>query len=157
MRDSNSFSEDGAGRRTAPERSQPEELEDALRVFRESAQAAAEKPDAFWENQRSAISVRLQHSGPAPLRRPALVWVPVATVVLFCFFLLVENGRAPTPDFAAGSDQDLLIDVERATDQEYPNALGPAALIAQEMEQFPEPQALKVVTRAPEIPSEPRP
>jgi hypothetical protein len=113
---------------------QPEEIAAALRAFRADVHAAAEKPEAFWENQRAIVSAQLGRSRPAPWRGPVLLWVPVLTVMLFCLFLFVENGKAPTPDFAAGADQDLLTGVERAVDQEYPDALAPAALLAQEME-----------------------
>jgi len=113
---------------------QQEDLADTLQAFRGSVHAAAERPEAFWESQRAAVSTRLRRSRPAPWRRPALVWVPAAAVVLLCLFLFVENGKAPTPDFAVGADQDLLTGVERAVDQEYPDALAPAALLAQEME-----------------------
>ncbi len=108
-------------------------MTDMLEAFRDSARSAAERPDAFWETQRSAVSAALRKSRTTAWRRPALVWVPVAAVVMLCLFLFVENGKAPTPDFAAGSDQDLLIDVQRAVDREYPSAFDPASLITQEI------------------------
>ncbi len=111
------------------------DLEDTLREFRDSAHAAAERPETFWESQRSAISMKLQHPVQASWCRPAWIWVPVAAGVLLCLFLFVEQGQAPIPDFAAGSDQELLTDVERSLDQQYPAALEPITLITGEMEQ----------------------
>jgi hypothetical protein len=56
--------------------------------------------------------------------------------LVLCLFLFVKDGQAPTADFAGGADQDLLVGVEHATDQEYPSALEPAALLTREMEQI---------------------
>ncbi len=62
-----------------------------------------------------------------------MIWAPAAIAILLCLFLFVEKSKAPTPDFAAGSDQMLLIEVERALHRDYPEALAPAALIAREI------------------------
>jgi hypothetical protein len=112
-----------------------EDLEGTLREFRDSVRTAAERPGPFWESQRAAVNARLQQPRPDPWRRRAWIIAPVAAAVVLCLFLFVENGKAPTPDFAGGSDQDLLIDVERALDQECPSALQPVALLTQEMGQ----------------------
>lgn len=111
------------------------DLEVTLREFRDSARAAAELPGSFWDEQRAAVSRKLQKPAPARWRRPALLWAPAAAVVVLCLFLFVKDGSAPTPDFAGGADQDLLVGVEQATDQKYPRALEPAALLTQEMEE----------------------
>jgi hypothetical protein len=54
-------------------------------------------------------------------------------MVILCLFFFAENSKAPPkPDLAAGSDEILLINVERALNQEYPDALAPAAFILEE-------------------------
>jgi hypothetical protein len=112
-----------------------EDGEDVLREFRRCARLAAERPESFWDDQRAAVSTRLTHSVRSQWRRQALLWVPAAAAVVLCLFLFVKDGSAPTPDFAGGADQDLLVGVERARDQEFPSALEPAALLTEEMEQ----------------------
>ena len=78
---------------------------------------------------------KLQRPVPALKRRPALLWTPAAIMVVLCLFFFVQSGKAPTPDFATGYDQKLLIEVEQALKQESPWALAPAALITEEIEQ----------------------
>jgi hypothetical protein len=111
------------------------DVEEVLGEFRRSVRVAAERPGSFWDSQRAAVNAKLRQSRPAPWRRPALVWAPAAAILILCLFLFVKDGNAPTPDFAGGADQDLLMGVERATDRVYPSAFDPAALITQEMEQ----------------------
>ncbi len=109
-------------------------LQDTLRIFRDSLHAAAERPDFFWKIQHKTIMARLGEPAPPARYRSGFLWVPVAAVVLLCLFFLVENSKAPTPDIAAGSDQNLLIEVERALNQDCPDALAPAAILSQEIE-----------------------
>jgi hypothetical protein len=117
-----------------PER-ESEEFKNGLRIFSDSLRAAAEKPDAFWTNQRARIAARLQHTSPALKRRMALLWAPAAIMVMLCLFFFVQDSKAPAPDFATGYDQKLLIEVEQALRQESPIALAPAGLISQEIQQ----------------------
>jgi hypothetical protein len=114
---------------------QPEGLDSILGAFRDSAYSAAERPEAFWTRQRAAIVANLQRPVAGSGRRPAMAWVSAAAALLLCLFLFVEKSKAPTPDIAAGSDQDLLVEVDQALNQYCPEALTPAALIAQEIEQ----------------------
>ena len=111
-----------------------EGLKNDLQAFRDSIRAAAEKPDEFWSKQRAGILGKLEGPVSVPGRKPALLWVPAAIVILLSLFFFVEKSKAPTPDFAAGSDQILLIEVERALIRECPEALAPAALITREIE-----------------------
>jgi hypothetical protein len=104
------------------------DLDKALRSFRDSIRASAEKPDFFWRRQHNSILARLNRPSSRTKYRK-LIWVPAALGLLLCLFFFVENSKAPTPDIAAGSDQNLLIDVERALDQDCPDALAPAALL----------------------------
>jgi hypothetical protein len=117
-----------------PER-ESEELNNGLRIFQKNLQEAAERPDAFWMHQRDGIMAKLQRPVLVPKWRPALLWAPAAMMVGLCLFFFVESGKAPTPDFATGYDQRLLIEVEQALNQESAWALAPAALITKEIEQ----------------------
>lgn len=111
-----------------------EELEGVLHKFRDSVRVEADRPDFFWIRQRNAIMETLDKP-ESPNHRRALLWAPAAIAVLLCLFFFAESRKAPTPDLAAGYDQDLLIEVERALNRNHPDALTPALLIIQEMEQ----------------------
>jgi hypothetical protein len=105
------------------------ELEGNIQVFRDSVRLAAERPDFFWKSQHNAIMARLNKQLRPAKYRPALIWAPAAALVLImCLFFFVENSKAPTPDFAAGSDQELLIGIERALSRDFPEALAPVAV-----------------------------
>ncbi len=109
-------------------------LEEALREFRASALADVERPDAFWASQRNAVFDRIAE------RRRSVAWKPVivcgATLAIIATVAGLWFGRAralPVPDFAAGYDQDLLLDVQRLTEAETSLALEPAQLLAGEI------------------------
>jgi hypothetical protein len=104
------------------------DLEKSVRMLREFVHAAAERPEFFWIRQRNAIRTSLNKPVPAAKYRPALIGAPVALVLILCLFLFVENSKAPTPDLAAGSDQELLIDIERALSRDHPEAFAPVAV-----------------------------
>ena len=103
-----------------------EELKEAFRMFRDSVHKAAEKPDFFWRHQHNVILTRLNQPAAISHSRPALFWAPAALVLMLCLFFFAENSKAPTPDFAGGSDEMLLISVERALSQDCPEALAAA-------------------------------
>ncbi len=110
------------------------DLKGILQKFQSSVHAAAERPDFFWRRQHNSIMAKLGAPASSPEYRRVLLWVPVAAVVVLCLFFFVENSKAPTPDLAAGSDQNLLIEVEQALDRDCPEALAPAALLSREIE-----------------------
>ncbi len=110
------------------------QLKSALREFRSAAHLMAERSEVFWADQRSAVMRRISQRHTGFSFRPALVWGSAAVLVLMVIGIYVEVPRAlPAPDFAAGYDQDLLIDVERLTGAEVPIALDPAFLLADEI------------------------
>jgi hypothetical protein len=114
-----------------------EDLHGILEAMRESHHTAAAKPEFYWEKQHDAILAKLNAPATAPALkfRFAYLCVPVVAVALLCLFFLAGNSKAPAPDLAAGYDQDLLVEVDRALSRDYPLALKPAALLAQEIEQ----------------------
>jgi hypothetical protein len=111
------------------------DVREALEIFRNAVHAAAERPDFFWKKQHTAIMSRLNESGPGINSRPKFLWVSAAAAVLLCLFFFAQTSKAPTPDLPAGSDQNLLVEIERALSQEYPEALAPAASIENKNEQ----------------------
>jgi hypothetical protein len=111
------------------------DLEEGLREFRDSVHAASDRPGSFWERQHQSIMNRLDERKLPAKRSPTLLGASTALVILICcFFLLIQSSKAPTPDLAAGSDQILLIEVERALNRNSAEALAPAAMIEHEFE-----------------------
>ena len=110
-----------------------EELEGVCK-FRDSVRAEADRPDFFWARQRDAIMANITKP-ELPKSRRALLWIPAAAALLLCMFFFAEISKTPIPDLAAGYDQALLIEVERALNRNHPDALTPALLIIKEMEQ----------------------
>jgi hypothetical protein len=100
-------------------------LEEKIQTLRDAVHAAAEKPDIFWKRQQNAILSKLNRPVLNGNRRPALLWTPIVVVLGTCLFLYVESSKAPTPDLAAGSDQELLIGIERALNRNQPEAFDP--------------------------------
>jgi len=105
------------------------DMKDALEMFRNSVQRAADKPELFWKRQRTAILSKLTESRPTSNCRPFFFGVPAAGAVLLCVFFFGKPGKTPIPDLAAGADQNLLVDVERALNQEFPEAFAPVSLL----------------------------
>ncbi len=105
------------------------DLKEVLGIFRDSVRQMAERPDFFWRRQHNTIMVRLNQPAAKLHSHPTLFWAPAALVLMLCLFFFVQNSKAPTPDLAAGSDQMLLINVERALSRDCPEALSAAGLI----------------------------
>jgi hypothetical protein len=115
--------------------SESEELKEDLRIFRESIRTEAQKPEAFWASQRAGIAARIQAPVSLLWRRPVLLWAPGIIMIVLCFFLFLEKSKTPKPDFAAGADQILLVEVEQALRRDCPEALAPAAHITRQIDQ----------------------
>jgi hypothetical protein len=108
-------------------------LEEALREFRASAQAAAARPEEFWSRQREAVMARLGRR-PRSAWKPVLAWVSACAVILAIAGVWLDRLQAvPASDIAAGYDQDLLLEVERLATADVPAALEPAMLLADEI------------------------
>ncbi|MBZ5496076.1 MAG: hypothetical protein LAP85_06705 [Acidobacteriia bacterium] len=110
------------------------QLEDALKEFRASAFASVERPESFWTAQLKAVLERMEQHRKVVPWRPLLTWGTAAVIVVAVAGIWLLSPRAlPAPDFAAGYDQDLLVDVERLTDSQMPLALEPAMILADEI------------------------
>lgn len=105
------------------------DLKDALEMFWNSVHRAADKPELFWKRQRTAILSKLNESRPTSNCRPFFFGVPAAVAVLLCVVFFGKPGKTPMPDLAAGADQNLLVDVERALNREFPEAFAPVSFL----------------------------
>lgn len=112
-----------------------DQFDAAMTGFRGAVLAAAERPEGFWKVQRASILSRVAGRPRRPAWTVALVWAATVTFVVIGIGIILDRPQAaPAPDLAAGYDQELLVDVERSLDQEVPEPLGAALLLAAEME-----------------------
>src|SRR5262245_44447258 len=113
-----------------------EQLSQVLGDFGAAARRGAERPEEFWERQRTEIRARL-----ARPRRASTLWTMSAAAA--CVALLILQLREPrlpergSPD----ADEQLLVAVEQSLERRIPDALEPAALLAAEMNKAAEQQA----------------
>ena len=100
----------------------------------ESARIATERPDAFWTRQRAAIRSRIaiEHAAKRPLKRLILASA-LALVIVVMLIVKTSSPPAPIPQAQIDPDQELLISVERAIQSNGPEALAPAAVLAEEI------------------------
>jgi hypothetical protein len=109
----------------------------AIGKARTEIRQASDRPEGFWNWQRTAISTRL------PKRRFAITWrrlawvtATIVLVVLSTSLLSRRNAPAPPPPVSASeSDDTLLLSVQESIGSDLPQALRPAALLAQEVNQ----------------------
>lgn len=98
------------------------------------AQTASQRPDEFWQEQRAKVWSRVAQTERSVAQRfPVLTWAAVATMIAIAILML---HRTPTPEIRQARvdpDHELLIEIERAVQSDGPEALEPAALLAQEM------------------------
>jgi hypothetical protein len=108
-------------------------MEKALRLVRDSLHTAAEKPEKFWIKQQQEIGKKIQSSVPQHRSRLLLVWASALMMILLGITVLMEKNQAPAASFAGGSDQELLIEVERALNRNYSEALYPATIFSEKI------------------------
>jgi hypothetical protein len=111
-------------------RAEVDRLEDAVSRFRASVHASAQRKEPFWCTQRIVIRERLAVSRPVGFRR----WIPVTVVaaIVFGALVLTRAPRAPQQPAKDNGDEALLLQVQSDVRREFPMALAPAALIAEE-------------------------
>jgi hypothetical protein len=111
-------------------RAEVDDLKDAVSRFRESIHAAARREEPFLRRQRIAIGDRLAVSRPIRFLR----WIPVTVVaaIVFALLVLTRAPRAPQHPAKDDGDEALLLEVQQDVRREFPLALAPAVLIAEE-------------------------
>jgi len=113
--------------------SDQQHLQRTIGALPEWARAAAEKPDAFWDRQQAEIKKRIDAVQQRSSMRTATAWAGAFAMVLLATFLL-RSSPAPRPSNAqADPDQELLVAVEQSVQSGVPQALEPAALLADEI------------------------
>ena len=101
------------------------------------SQQASERAEEYWDQQRSEIwnHISARQTGSSQIA-PRLVWVALGLTLVVATLLLFQ-GSSFTPSKAVQTqidpDHELLLAVERAVQLDGPQALEPAALLAQEI------------------------
>jgi hypothetical protein len=115
-----------------------QELQPVLDAVSGWAKARGDRSPAFWEQQRAAILSRISADEQHPQSRVSgFAWAVAAAVIVIGSFML-QTGPAPSPEIQrvqTETDGQLLQQVESAMESGGPEALEPAALLAEEIEQ----------------------
>jgi hypothetical protein len=98
----------------------------------EWARTATDHPDAFWERQQADIRLRIAASERSPMR-PVAAWASAFAVVLLAILFLRGGPTLPPPGTQSDPDQELLVAVEQSVYSGVPQALEPAAMLADEI------------------------
>jgi len=110
------------------------ELQQTLAAVPNQLRLRTERPEWFWQKQQAAIRERV-----GATRSPAWRLLPACAGALGVAVLattLLDHGRRPAPPAPQAqnvSDQELMIAVEQAVQTDVPDALAPAALLADEI------------------------
>ena len=108
-----------------------EELDRSISDYRDTIVSETDRGQIFWTKQALAIQDRLR----ARRYGPALRWAYAATMILvLCGAFLVTQVLRPQQQAVTSNSADdvLLQQVENDAAREYPIALAPAALLAEE-------------------------
>ena len=110
------------------------ELQQTLAAVPHQLRLSTERPEWFWQKQQAVIRERVRAA-----RRPAWRLLPACAGALGLALLattLLHHRRPPAPPAPQAqtvSDQELMIAVEQAVQTDVPDALAPAALLADEI------------------------
>jgi hypothetical protein len=112
--------------------SDQQRLQEILAALPESARAITEHPDSFWQRQAAQIRVRIAASERQPAWT-ARAWASALALILLGI-LLLNRGSVPQASRSDNdSDQELFLAVEQAVHSDVPEALAPAAMLADEI------------------------
>jgi hypothetical protein len=106
-----------------------EELRSTISCFRDSIHATAQRDNSFWREQQLAISEHASARDWYPLH---WAWVVAMAMVLITAIFLTRPPNPPQNKATEDADKVLLQEVQRDLGREFPEALAPAVLIAQE-------------------------
>ena len=114
-------------------------LQQTLEALPDWSRTATERPEDFWQKQRSLVCSRVSSpegraEARAVRRPPLLAWSAIAALLL-AGLMLDRASLVPPQRAQVDPDHELLLAVERAVHNDGPAALDPAALLAEEMVQ----------------------
>ncbi len=121
--------------------SEPDRIEALLRGLPEWASLATQQPEPFWDRQRLLVQRQIAEMPERKPRLARLAWAAAFVLILIATFVLRTGSRIPVAPTSFASDRDLLVQVEQALDGDVPQALQPASLIANEIDQAAQPRS----------------
>ena len=104
-----------------------EELRSTISCFRDSIHATAQRDNSFWREQQLAIRERVSNWYPLHW-----AWAAAMVMVLTAAIFLTRTPNPPQNNATEDADKALLQEVQGDLGREFPEALAPAVLIAQE-------------------------
>jgi hypothetical protein len=116
-------------------------LDEVARLRERTAdmKSLADRPQEFWDRQRTAIRTQIAALPTHPRSfSPRLVWAPAFVLLILAGLLVTGGTPAPPPiqsHAAVDPDHDLLIAVEQVMQSSGPNALEPATYFIQQISQ----------------------
>ena len=113
--------------------SDQQHLQQTLAALPEWAQALTECPDGFWERQRTDIRKRITSVSQRKSTQTVTAWAGALAIVLLAIFLLSDSSVPRPPGEQNDPDQELLVAVEQSVQSGVPQALEPAAMLAEEI------------------------
>lgn len=122
-------------------REEHDKLHNLLSTLPGCARSAAEQPEIFWDRQRLAIQSRIAKLPSSRQRSTRLAWAATLALILIASLILRTGSHVPVQHANADPDRELLVQVEEALDGEVPQALQPASLLANEMNQAARPHS----------------
>ncbi|MGB7624257.1 MAG: hypothetical protein WBN92_18065 [Terriglobia bacterium] len=111
-------------------RSEAEGLQKTLSGFRDSIHAMAQQDDRYWRRQQITIGERLAAGRWSP--SGYWIWATALLGVLVAALLLMRTPKIPRYGTTEAADEILLQQVQGDVSREFPEALAPAVLIAEE-------------------------
>jgi hypothetical protein len=98
-----------------------------------AVRSVTDREDRFWLRQQAAIRSRIAVEQAS--RRPwaGFTWATAAAVLLLVGMVVHNHSRTPNYVAKSDPDQELLVAVEQAVDRGGPEALEPAALLADDI------------------------
>ena len=112
------------------DRHQMQRTLDALPGWTRSATA---RPDAFWERQHSDIRRRIAGVPKRSHTQTVTALSGALAVLLLAIFLLSDSPGPRSSRAPSDPDQELLVAVEQSVQSGVPQALEPAAMLAEEI------------------------
>ena len=94
---------------------------------------ASERPSYFWQRQQAAIRSRIAIKEASRQPWTGLIWLAGVAMLLLVSLLAMNRSVLPPAQNVTDPDQELLMTVERTVQSGGPEALEPAALLAQEI------------------------
>ena len=125
------------------------QLSEALADFKQrfknlptALEVGAERSEMFWQRQQAAIRSRIAVEQASRRSWIGFAWATALSLILLATLALRINPPLPPTAKPVDPDQQLLVSVEQAIHSGVPEALEPAAMLADDISQMVEPTSV---------------